>query len=86
MAKYSIIKGCCSKRPLTLSDCKGGDIVSIPEEGIPIGIIISESHMGPHMSIADIENGDIFELPETTACKLYKGSLEFDVNLFENWI
>lgn len=86
MAKYSIIKSSCSKRPLTLADCHVGDIVSVPDEGVPLGIIICESHMGPHVSIADFEDGDIFELPESTICRLYKGTLEFDSNLFESWI
>lgn len=87
MAKYEFTNNCESKRALKLSDCEQGDLVSIPDESIHLGIIIDDSSVGfHHCAVVDFDNGEIAEVHENTPCRRYTGTLQLDNKLFEDFI
>ena len=43
MARYEFVNKYEGKRALKISDCSQGDLVSIPDEGINLGIITDNS-------------------------------------------
>ena len=87
MAKYEFTNNYESKRALKLSDCSDGDIVSIPDEGINLGMVTDDSNVGLHYyAVVDFDNGEIAEIHENTPCRRYTGTLQLDNKLFEDFI
>ena len=78
MAKYNINSNNISRRTITLGDCNNGDIVSIPTENIDVGIISDDY-------VVDLGDGTPYEIPSSTACIRYTGTLEFDRKDFEEF-
>ena len=85
MAKYNISNNHTSKRAITLGDCSDGDIVSIPTEGIDVGIIIDGCKAHSYVFVVDLSDGTTYEIHTGTACRRYTGTLEFDRNDFEEF-
>ena len=85
MAKYNINNNHISKRTITLGDCSEGDIVSIPTEGIDVGIITDECGAHGYLFVVDLGDGTTYEIQTGTACRLYTGTLEFDRKDFEEF-
>ena len=87
MAKYEFTNNHESKRALKISDCSQGDLVSIPDEGINLGIITDCSVVAYHYcAVIDFDSGDLMEVQENTPCRRYTGTLQLDNNLFEDFI
>ena len=86
MAKYEFMNKYEGKRVLTISDCSQGDLVSIPNEGIALGIITDSSNIGYHYcAVIDFDGGDLLEIHESTPCRRYTGTLQLDNKLFEEF-
>lgn len=86
MAKYNISNNHTSKRALTLGDCNEGDIVSIPTEGIDVGIISDgEPYDRGEMCVVDLSDGRTHIIQIDTACRRYTGILQFNRNDFEEF-
>lgn len=87
MARYTFINtDTKAKVPYTLGNCSEGDIVSIPNEGIDIGIITDDNVGYGYIAVADFEGGTVCEISESTPCRRYTGTLEIDNKLFEDFI
>ena len=87
MAKYEFMNKYESKRALKISDCSQGDLVSIPDEGINLGIVTDDSDVAYHYcAVIDFDSGDIMEIHENTPCRRYTGTLQLDNKLFEDFI
>ena len=85
MAKYNISNNNISKRAITISDCSEGDIVSIPTEGIDVGIITDGDCDYNCYPVVDLSDGSIRDIHQCTACRRYTGILEFNRNDFEEF-
>lgn len=86
MAKYEFTNNCETKRALKISDCSQGDLVSIPDEGINLGMVTDDSDVGfNHCAVIDFDGGDIMEVHENTSCRRYTGILQIDNKLFEDF-
>lgn len=86
MAKYEFTNNYESKRALKLSDCSQGDIVSILDEGIKLGMVVDTSDVGRyHCAVIDFDDGELAEIHENTPCRRYKGILQIDNKLFEEF-
>lgn len=87
MARYEFTNSYESKRALELSDCSQGDLVSIPDEGINLGMIIDDLSVNfHHCAIIDFDCGELMEVHENTPCRRYIGTLQIDNKLFEDFI
>ena len=85
MANVKIINNYSSRRQITLGDCSDGDIVSIPTEGIDVGIITDECGTHGYVFVVGLDDGTNYEIQTGTACRLYTGTLEFDKKDFEEF-
>lgn len=86
MAKYEFMNEYKGKKPLRISDCSQGDLVSIPEEGINLGIITDSSDVGyNYCAVIDFDGGELMEIHESTLCRRYTGTLKLDNKLFEEF-
>lgn len=87
MAKYEFINKHESKRPLKLSDCSSGDLVSIPDEGINLGMVVDISYVNRYYcAVIDFDDGELAEIHENTPCRRYTKTLQIDNKLFEEFI
>ena len=86
MAKYNISNNNPNKRAVILGDCNEGDIVSVPTEGIDVGIISDgEPCLRGELCVVDLSDGCTHVIQIGTACRLYKGTLQFDRKDFEEF-
>ena len=85
MAKYNISNNHTSKRTMTLGDCSQGDIVSVPTDGIDVGIITDECGAHGYFFVVDLSDGTTYEIHTGTACRRYTGIVQFDRNDFEEF-
>lgn len=86
MARYEFTNEYEGKRPLRISDCSQGDLVSIPEEGINLGIITDSPDVGYYYcAVIDFDGGELMEIHESTPCRKYTGTLQLDNKLFEEF-
>lgn len=86
MAKYEFINKYENKRALKISDCSQGDLVSIPDEGINLGIVIDNSDVSyQYCAVIDFDSGYLVEIHENTPCRKYTGTLQIDNKLFEEF-
>lgn len=87
MARYEFTNNYESKRALKLSDCSTGDIVSIPDEDINLGMVTDDSSVSFHYcAVINFDDGEIAEIHENTPCRRYTGTLQLDKKLFEDFI
>lgn len=84
MAKLKLIKE-ENKNVLTLNGCSYGDLVSIPQEEIVLGIIMDDDCSWGCTKVADLDDGSCRELPNTTRCRKYTGTIEINATLFEDF-
>lgn len=85
MANYNITNNHISKRAITIGDCSEGDIVSIPTEGIDVGIITDGDCDYNCYPVVDLADGNIHDIHISTACRRYTGIVQFDRKDFEEF-
>ena len=84
MAKLKLTKE-ENRSVLTLGLCSYGDLVSVPQEGIVLGVITDDDCSWGCAKIIDLEDGSCVELPNTTRCRKYNGTIEINATLFEDF-
>lgn len=84
MAKLKLTKE-ENRKVLILGHCSYGDLVSIPQEEIVLGIITDDDCDWGCTKVADLNDGSCRELPNTTRCRKYNGTIEIDATLFEDF-
>lgn len=85
MAKFKLIKE-ENKNVLTLGHCSYGDLVSIPQKEIILGVIVDDDCTWGCEKIIDLEDGSCVELPKATPCRRYNGTIEINATLFEDFV
>lgn len=87
MAKYEFTNNYKSKRALKISDCSQGDLVSIPDEDVNLGIITDSSYVSyQYCAVIEFDGGELMEIHENTPCRRYTGTLQLDNKLFEDFV
>lgn len=84
MAKLKLTKE-ENKNVLTLGLCSYGDLVSVPQEGIILGIIADDDCAYGCQKIIDLKDGECIEFPNNTHCRKYNGTIEINATLFEDF-
>ena len=84
MAQLKLIKE-ENRNTLTLGLCSHGDLVSIPQEEIVLGIITDDDCSWGCTKVADLDDGSCRELLNTTRCRRYNGTIEINATLFEDF-
>lgn len=84
MAKLKLTKE-ENRSVLTLGLCSCGDLISIPQEEIVLGIITDDDCAWGCTKVVDLEEGSCVELPNTTRCRKYNGTIEINATLFEDF-
>ena len=85
MANYNINNNHTCKRAITLGDCSEGDIVSIPTVNIDVGIVSDGDAYIGEICVVDLSDGCTHAIHTGTACRLYKGIVQFDRKDFEEF-
>lgn len=85
MAKLKLIKE-ENRSVFTLSHCSYGDLVSIPQEEIVLGVIVDDDCAWGCVKIIDLEDGSCVELSQATRCRRYNGTIEINAILFEDFV
>ena len=84
MAKLKLTKE-ENRKVLILGHCSYGDLVSIPQEEIVLGVVADDDCAWGCVKIIDLEDGGCVELPNTTRCRIYNGTIEINATLFEDF-